>query len=129
MQKITECAALLAHGRRQNIRPRSKGLAYEYYEVDLLMNARATRDDLRAPLLAAAAAAGVLAALAFEVAPRVPACHSAHSLWRGDSIELSSGRRGQGPQMNFQKKLLEGLWNSGLLGVPLLSQPAHPSNG
>ena len=71
----------------------------------------------------------VLAALAFEVAPRVPACHSAHSLWRGDSIELSSGRRGQGPQMNFQKKLLEGLWNSGLLGVPLLSQPAHPSNG
>ena len=58
MQTITECAALLAHGRRQNIRPRSKGLAYEYYEVDLLMNARATRDDLRAPLLAAAAAAG-----------------------------------------------------------------------
>ena len=82
MQKITECAALLAHGRRQNIRPRSKGLAYECYEVDLLMNARATRDDLRAPLLDAAAAAGVLAALAFEVAPRVPACHSAHSLWR-----------------------------------------------
>ena len=29
MQKITECAALLAHGRRQNIRPRSKGLVYE----------------------------------------------------------------------------------------------------
>ena len=100
-QKITECAALLAHGRRQNIRPRSKGLAYEYYEVDLLMNARATRDDLRAPLLAAAAA-GVLAALAFEVAPRVPACHSAHSLWRGEG----SGRRGQGLQMNFQKKQL-----------------------